>query len=305
MLEVVFGNSAKAAIMMAKSFKAGKKLIGHPSISFIGELSGKEKRKIIKNLKRELSEGEELDGNSWEVINLGFHLDIGDISGEIDDEKRMLEFRRLYSSVDFEDEEVKAFFSSQREDFNTLIEYANRGEDIRVWITDSAATLCGLAYLCNILKNINCHISVISRPDKDTMFEENIKFFDDWGACPQNQFYLFTEYEHKLSDEEKQAQSEIWEKLTLENSPLRANNNGKLISVSEDYYDHLIMNCIPEGEFVMARLIGEVLGKYPIGIHDGWYSLRINRMIRDSIFEVISNGDITHPYGKILTYRSK
>jgi hypothetical protein len=37
---------------------------------------------------------------------------------------------------------------------------------------------------------------------------------------------------------------------------------------------------ISDGEFVMARLIENILGKYPLGIGDWWYAKRISRMIQ-------------------------
>ena len=300
MLEIVFGDSAKGAIMMAKTFKKAKKNIGASSIGFIGNPSRKEKREIIKGLKKQFSEGEELDGEPQDVIDLGFHLEIGDISGAIDTEERKETFLRLYRSVDFKDEEVDYFFEARRKDYEILLDYAKRGEQLRVWVTESPSSLCGFAFLCNILRDIPCDISLISRPDRETLFEENVEFFDDWGACPECDFYIFTPFAREISNEEKLRQSDLWEGLMKENSPLRANGNGIIVSVTEDYYDNNIFDCIPEGEFVMAKLIGEILTKYPIGVHDGWYSLRINKMIKDNILEVVSEGDLSHPYGKIL-----
>jgi hypothetical protein len=62
-------------------------------------------------------------------------------------------------------------------------------------------------------------------------------------------------------------------------SILRAVVNGKVIGVPEDFYDHVIRKELPEGEFTMGRLIGNILGKYPLGIGDWWYAKRIIRMI--------------------------
>ena len=300
MLDVVFGDSAKGAIMMAKSFKKMKKSIVASSIGFIGNPSHKEKRGIIKELKKQYDNGEELDGEPQDVIDLGFHLEVGDISGEIDGKARKEAFLRLYSSAEFTTEDVNNIFHAQRKDYDTLIDFAKKSELIRVWVTDSAHSLCGLAYLCNILKDIPCEINCISRPDKDALLEENIEYFDDWGSCPETEFYQFVQYARDISADEKQTHSELWEKLVQENAPLRANENGKLISVAEDYYDNLIMDCLPEDDFVMAKLIGDILNKSPIGVHDGWYSLRINLMINKGILEVVSEGDLSHPYGKVL-----
>jgi hypothetical protein len=64
-----------------------------------------------------------------------------------------------------------------------------------------------------------------------------------------------------------------------ENAPLRANINGKLTSVPENFYDFIITNNLPDDDFIMARFIGKLLGEYRLGISDSWYALRINRLV--------------------------
>ncbi len=74
MLEVVFSDSEKGSMKAAKSYNA-KAMLG--GAYYIGE----------KPTKAELEkyfEGQAVGGNSQDVVNIGFSLDIGDISGEID-----------------------------------------------------------------------------------------------------------------------------------------------------------------------------------------------------------------------------
>jgi hypothetical protein len=106
--------------------------------------------------------------------------------------------------------------------------------------------------------------------------------------------------ERELPAAEKRLHSDLWKALKAENAPLRAVVNGKLISVPEDFYDHLIIKHIPEGEFVMARLIGTVLGKYSLGVSDGWYALRVKKMIADRKLEIVRAEKADHPYGNVL-----
>jgi hypothetical protein len=75
MLEVVFGDSEKGSMKVAKNYNAKTMLGG--AIGYIGK----------KPTKAELEkhfEGQAIGGNSQDVVNIGFLLDIGDISGEID-----------------------------------------------------------------------------------------------------------------------------------------------------------------------------------------------------------------------------
>ena len=43
------------------------------------------------------------------------------------------------------------------------------------------------------------------------------------------------------------------------------------------FYDFIIMNNLPDNEFIMARFIGKLLGEYKLGISDSWYALRIEK----------------------------
>lgn len=71
-----------------------------------------------------------------------------------------------------------------------------------------------------------------------------------------------------------------WSELKAENARLRAVINGRLMSVSEDLYDRYIcleIAKMPE-EFLEARVIGNVLGKYQLAVSDFWIHDRIEKM---------------------------
>ena len=64
-----------------------------------------------------------------------------------------------------------------------------------------------------------------------------------------------------------------------------------IIKKKEDFYDFLIRRELPEGEIIQARLIGNLLLKYPLGISDSWYRNRINHMIETGEIEVVKEAD--------------
>lgn len=76
-----------------------------------------------------------------------------------------------------------------------------------------------------------------------------------------------------------------WKELQQENATLRAALNGQLVSVPESLYDSFILSELEkqENEFKEAQLVGQVLGKYQLGIGDGWIALRIEQFIRDGL----------------------
>ena len=293
MLEVVFSDSAKGAMKMAKNYNKYNMLSG--AIGYIGK--GKKLSKI--ELKSQF-EGEALGGNSKDVVCIGFNLDIGDIARGIDSEARKNVFLKVLGSVTFEDNEIEQYFNSQLEDLEKLLTAARNGEAIRVWRSNTPFSACAFAFLCDTLRNIECKISTISLPEYWEISDNTIQSYTDWAEISPGQYYRFLSLEYEITNNEKRMQSTLWNELRAENAPLRALVNGKLISVPEDFYDHIIIKNIPEQEFVMAKLIGAILGKHPLRVGDGWYALRIKKMIADGILEIVGDKDASHPYGKIL-----
>lgn len=106
--------------------------------------------------------------------------------------------------------------------------------------------------------------------------------------------------EKQLTQIEKRIVSDHWQKLMVENAPLRANINGKLTSVPENFYDFIIANNLPDNDFTMAVFIGKLLGEYRLAISDSWYALRIEKMIEENKLIVVENKDLSHPYNKVL-----
>lgn len=290
MLEVVFSDSAKGSMKIAKTYNKENVLDG---VLYLGKKPSK------KELEKQF-EGKAIGGDSRDVVCIGFSLDVGDITDEMDVEKRKNEFVRLFSSVIFDDQEIERYFRSQQEDFDKLLTATRSGEPIRVWKSDAPYSACGFAFLCDVLENIMCEISVISLPECWEMYNGTIRWYRDWGEIMPGQLHQFLPLERVLSDGEKRLQSSLWKELKTENAPLRALVNGRLVSVPEDFYDHLIIRNIPEQEFVMVRLIGEILGKYPLGVGDGWYALRIKKMITENKLAFVAVTDDSHPYGKVL-----
>jgi hypothetical protein len=293
MLEVVFSDSVKGDMKVAKNYNKKNMLCG--AIGYIG----KGKKPSKKELEKQY-EGKALGGNSKDVACIGFNLDIGDIAGGIDSEARKNVFIKVFGSVTFEDNEIERYFNSQREDFEKLLIAARNGEPIRVWKSNTPFSACAFAFLCDALRNIECKISTISLPEYWETSDNTIQSCTDWTEITPGQFYRFLPLEREITDNEKRMQSSLWNDLRDENAPLRALVNGRLISVPEDFYDHIIIKNIPDQEFVMAKLIGTILGKYPLGVGDGWYALRIKKMIADGKLEVVGDKDASHPYGKIL-----
>lgn len=263
MLEVVFSDSEKGSMKLAKSYNEKNMLSG-------------------------------------DVVNIGFLLDIGDISGEIDGNERQNVFRKVWGRFNFDNKEQEQFFQNQRKDMEKLLSAAKDGTPIRIWKSNAPYSTCGFHFVGHLLRNIDCNISVVSLPKYNPISENEIVEYSHWGEVDAGKFNQFLSLEKQLTQTEKKIISDHWHKLMIENAPLRANINGKLTSVPENFYDFIITNNLPNNDFIMARLIGKLLGEYRLGISDSWYALRIEKMIEENKLIVVENKDSSHPYGKVL-----
>ncbi len=292
MLEVVFSDSAKGSMRMAKRYDAEQMKTG--PTAYFGE-------KPSAEMLEKMFAGKAVGGRSDEVVEIGFNLDVGDIAGAVDGEGRKAEFVRLLARVEVEADEVDSFFEMQGEDVRRLVEYAEQGEGIRIWRSRTAFAACGFAFVCDVLREVAGELWVVDMPAVWENDEGEIERTSGWGEMRPGQFYRFLPLMQKVSGVEKIAESDLWRKLQAENAALRAVVNGRLVSVEADFYDQFIEREMPAGEFLMGRLIGTVLGKYELGISDGWIALRLEQMIDEGWLRVVRVQDDAGPYGKTLT----
>jgi len=291
MLEVVFSDSEKGSMKAAKNYNA--KTMPGGTVGYIGE-------KPTKAGLEKHCESQAVGGNLQDVVNIGFMLDIGDISGEIDGNERQEVFCKMWGRFNFDKKEQEQFFRGQRKDMEKLLSAAKDGTPIRIWKSYAPYSACGFYYVCNILRDIDCSISVVSLPEYCPISENKIVGYSCWGEIEPGKFYQLLSFERQLTQVEKRVISDYWRDLVAENAPLRAIINGRLTSVPENFYDFIIASNLPDNDFIMARFIGELLGKYRLGISDSWYAYRIEKMIEENKLIVVEDKDLSHPYGKVL-----
>lgn len=294
MLEVVFNDSEKASMVVAKNYD--ERSMQQGIIGYIGEEPTEAERK-------EYFQGQAIGGSPEEVVNIGFSLDIGDISGTIDGEERQSvfhAFQKLWHQLNPDSNEQEHFFQNQRKDIEKLLNAAKNNMPIRIWKSDTPYSICGFYFVCYLLKNIDCEIRVVSLPEKK-VFKDAIVSYRSWAEVEPGKFYQFLPFEKQLTQMEKKMYSDYWQKLVEENTPLRAMINGQIVSVPEDFYDFIIENNLPEDDFIMGRLIGKLLEKYNLGIGDTWYALRMNKMIEANKLVIVDVGqDLSHPFEQVL-----
>ena len=309
MLEVVFSKSAEGALKVAQH--CADSCIGsavsvycltddssYPST----EEMAQEQQKAEERLKKRQSEAVSLDGNSRDVFCFVNDLSTGDISGDCLSENRSNYIAAAYSLFDEECVYCLAALKETKKSLDELIRRSSTGETIRIWYSEQPYEYCGVCwFLSELQKRMKKlpHMCAIKLPNR-VEAENTIVNYLGWGGVCAEEFYKFLPLQKEVTPAFISAAALKWSELQAENSPLRAVINGTLQSVPEDFYDSFIKKEIDkmEHEFHEAFLIGNILGKYQLGIGDTWIALRIEKMIESGIL-----APITQPKPGDMIYR--
>ena len=160
------------------------------------------------------------------------------------------------------------------------------------------------------LRPLNCQTTIylVKLPAWEYGKENTMTSKIAWGEVSPGEWGKYITLQEKAKPVFLSACAMKWNQLQNENAPLRAMLNGKLQSVSEDIYDSFILREIAEQpeQFKMAIVIGNVLGKYQLGISDVWISNRIDKMLEDGVLEIIQDAPKGETnYRRILRKRMK
>lgn len=230
--------------------------------------------------------------NKNEVVCLGLLLDIGDIRQPIDGEYRgrllaaMLDRGQWGESLHFEGNIYAGALQRLREAMAA-------GEAIRIWYSRSAYSLCGLYFVCSLLKGQGARAFAVELPEYEVR-KDSVVIYAGWGEVEPEAFVSYIEGQRELSEPELNMYAGLWQELAADNSPLRAVIGNRVVGVAEDFYDFLLWRHCPKGgeePIHEALLIGTLLGRYPLGVADWWYAKRIQHYIEQGEILVVEDSD--------------
>lgn len=297
MIEVLFGESEAASMKVAKSTVMSIKADGPTSIFTAG--------------KKQLPLCEPsgwIEGTSAEVICLGFQLDIGNIQEEPDSpyRKKLLDslysyHRQIPATLQKElDTELHRQSSCFGKELRRLLHFLEEGEPIRIWYSEAPYSHCGFYHLCSILWHYENEVCVVKLPEY-RVHTDTIIIPQGWGDVAADEFAGYLPHKRLLSHNEQRRCAHLWNELRTDNSPLRAVINGRLCGVPESFYDFLIWKHLTTEPIKVARLIGELLGTYQLGISDTWYAKRIDAFIAKGKIEIIEDSE--NKYARVIALR--
>lgn len=224
------------------------------------------------------------------IIYLPFLFDLGDFSDGISSTSREDLFCEIHRSKFSSEAELRSRFCSLTKQWQRLEKEAQRGATFRIWVGPSANDGCGLYFLCSILKDIEVSLSVVHRPPYQLTPFKSLVFFRNWDEITENYFQMLVQGETVLSEIEKKVFAMMWENQ-LKTSPLRVMLEGKVLGVSEDFYDSFIRWQLLKGSTSVTDLIRNLVLENELSLHEGWYTKRIKAMLETGICQVVVPSD--------------
>lgn len=314
MVEVVFGESAFGSLQQAQTFGMGK-FPGAATAVFPGghDVSPESRRQALlqaqARVRREWEEAVPLGGSPADVYCIDAGWSMGEISEDgIGNQRRQILTQLL--SV-WPDTDISALIEEKirnaQQSFSEICRRSASGDAIRIWYSHNPDELCGLYWLLAQLKQLSHgDIFTVKLPLLAYSGENQIIMRNAWGEIAPGEWGRYLPLQEKVKPVFLTHCAMQWAQLQRENTPLRIFLNGQLQSVPADFYDSFILREIglQNVQFNEAIVIGNIIGKYQLGIGDGWIAARIQTMIDSGFLEVLEKAPEGHPvYRQILRKR--
>ena len=282
MIEILFTESAAGSMKLAKGIK---NIVGSSTAVFIhsdeeGKISPEELEAewllVEEEYRKKRENAIRVEGNPLDVACFPLNLSMGDISAPFFGERaEYLQSTVLIGGPDFSRIGAELMETARK----SLERVREAREPVRIWTSHNPDEFCGFCHiLTELLKDAD--IRVVELPEYE-VFEKEIRTYSGWGEIDPYELGRFQRLERPLSTTERRYFSVLWRTMQQENSPLRAMVNGQLLSVGADFYDGIILREIEKQpvEFHEGRLIGDILGRYQLGLGDSLIALRIEEFI--------------------------
>lgn len=230
------------------------------------------------------------------------NLDVGYINEPEDsDYRKSTSWRLAYSYIDVSDDELLQEWCAKYDGWEYLCKAIAKKEPLRIWYSENPRELCGLYYLCSLLKDYSADIYAVRVPERIKYKKERkYQLVYSTGQLDSDNAGRIVESAVKLTTGEIKMYAEEWESLKQENAPLRTVIAGKIVSVSEFFYDTTIWRYIPTEPKAEERVFREALSAMPY-IQQGWLTLRIQKMIDNGHIEVVK--DNKNPAKRLIRKR--
>ncbi len=314
MLDVVFSDSACGSLKVAQHFGEGKYNGGCIGIILGDEEATEEEitqaqRHAEEEARKKWEAAQPMGGNPGDVYGFGLGLSVGDISEDIPRSVRrsvLCELAHFDLSLPGIMEQIDHSMDSATKGLTDVLNRSANGETVRLWYSSQPDEMCGFYWMTaqlNDLKDQCGPISMVKLPPYEQRDDGTIVRRNGWGDVSPGEWYKFLSLEQPMSLIFRRSITAQWRSLQQENAPLRAVLNGHLVSAPADFYDSFIRRELARAsdEFHEAHIIGNIMGRFQLGIGDGLIAYRIETMIKSGELEIVTQAPDDGPsYSRIL-----
>lgn len=293
MVDLVFEENAEGALRFAQGLGRGPY---RPGCIGFGFEDGKQpsrlklwwmRRQYRKEEKKKWENAVVLEGNREDIFCLALRLSIGRPDWESRESVlwNMARYDVLPEQEAAERQAVRDRLEKMQKNLDAICARAGNGEALRIWLGTSAENQCMMAWLAHQLvsRDLSTARIFLNRlPDRYARPEGGAVSWQNWGEVePLLWGRLDQELRREAPADFLVSEARIWQELCKENSELRILENGRLRSVSADYYDSRIQAEIDRQptEFPEAQVIGSLIG-HGLLMPDTWIADRMEALIR-------------------------
>lgn len=220
-----------------------------------------------------------------EIITLPVYLNLGDITegNFIENRRTLFKIQSTHTRFSTTSERIRRLVAA----LDRLFEVVNQGLTIRIWWSDLSDDACGFFWLCEALLNKNTQITEIHVPLSFVKGEVLVTLGSLGELVDEDLEQLqLTQYERPLTRNRQKVSSYVWHDLRSDNTPVRVNINGQLVSQPITFYDQFLLSQVSPKRFRnVIRVIGETLGRFPVGAPDWWYRHRVDYLVSKGVLD--------------------
>lgn len=152
-------------------------------------------------------------------------------------------------------------------------------DQIYIWYGNCASEICGMMYALELLENKSGNLHFINVSDLIHKYSSGIYVPRSAAEIPPEKLKDYIKIARSMASDEKEELLKQWKALKNEDSQLRVFKEGKVISVSEDYFDVDILKWTEEELKKSARIVGSVIGYSDTKISDSYIFWRIKKLV--------------------------
>lgn len=216
--------------------------------------------------------------NKERVIGLFDNISQGDISDLKNIEKRIVWRNMLIGEEDnCEDIDI---LKQNYENFYKEISEISEEDTVYLWYSQSSDEMCGMMYTLKLLNNRISNVFLINVSDRITKYNEEIYIPRSVSEIDPLKLLDYLKVKKRLENKQYEDLLEQWETLQKQNSILRVFTDGRIMSVTKEYYDIDILKYTEKTLKRAARIVGNVLGHSENIISDDYIFWRIKELVK-------------------------